>query len=68
VYEWSSETIILLDEEDTEIDGRSDEYFERIQMSYDGTFNLIDAIVDEVILGMPKTHPTDCKHDRGFEF
>lgn len=67
-YDWSSQTTLLLDEEDLEAEGLADEQYERIPLSYDGSFNLIDVITDEIILGMPKTHQTECQHDRGFEF
>lgn len=67
-HDWSSQTSLLLDEEDVKTEGLADEQYERISLSYDGSFNLIDVITDEIILGMPKIHQTECQHDRGFEF
>tara|TARA_B110000879_G_scaffold206646_1_gene289011 strand:+ start:1716 stop:2162 length:447 start_codon:yes stop_codon:yes gene_type:complete len=67
-YDWSSKTTLLLDEEDSLPEGMSDECYEHISMTHDGTFNLVEVIIDEVILGLPKTHQTECEHDLGLEF
>lgn len=67
-YEWRSEAAFVFDEDASVVDGFHDEDFERIPLSYDGCFNLMDVMTDEVILGMPRMHPSECEHDRGLEF
>ena len=59
-YEWHSESTLQLNADDTLNEDRSDEAYERVILSHHGTFNLIDVIVDEVILGLPERHLTEC--------
>lgn len=68
VFDWSSVSIVQLEDEDKQADGFFDERYEKVLMSHDGTINLIDIVTDEVILGLPNTHQTECMHELGHEF
>lgn len=60
---WSSKTTLALDNEDIINDDSSDELYEHVLMSFDGSINLIDVIIDEIILGLPERHPDECERD-----
>lgn len=59
-FEWHSETILCLDEEEPLTQERFDEPYERVVMTHDGSINLIDIVTDEILLGLPGRHPNGC--------
>ena len=59
-FDWFSQTRLELDEQDSFLDDASDEQYEKISLSYDGSFNLLDVITDEIMLGAPERHPDGC--------
>jgi len=68
-FNWSSTSDIQLDEEgDNIVEGNFDELYESVTLAHNGTFNLIDVVIDEVILGLPETHQEECVHALGHEF
>ena len=56
---WTSESVFeiyALDQWPTEDEGP----FEGIELAYDGTFDLYDVVMDELLLGLPERHPSEC--------
>ena len=59
-HQWHSSSTLQLDDEDRLNEDASDEQFERIPLTHDKAFNLMDVVVDEIVLGLPDKHPDDC--------
>jgi large subunit ribosomal protein L32 len=66
-YKWSSRSILALDEEDVINEDSSDLDYERVLIGHDGSFNLIDVVIDEIILGLPEYHVGACPQNLVFE-
>ena len=59
-HDWHSDVTLKLCSDEPLDEHTSDEPYERVTLAHDGSFNLIDVIIDDLILGLPERHPTAC--------
>ena len=60
VYNWDSVNTLQLDAEDVLNQDAVDEQYERVALAHDKSFNLMDVVEDEILLGLPERHLNIC--------